>query len=162
MSTAIAALLNLAPEAAFQLASAKRAQKAELEGAKAWRSLVRIKLLGQLTGLAVSSTLNNALVGASCIVFADVAFWALGAGTKRFECCDETESDGNSIIVRSAPIPVSVAKVLLSFNIVMLLSTLSGCIFGQSRTLLRRVCSGIFCFGILTQTIGVEDHFSWS
>tara|TARA_B100000768_G_scaffold168254_1_gene172994 strand:+ start:499 stop:921 length:423 start_codon:yes stop_codon:yes gene_type:complete len=119
----------------------------------AWRSVLRVKIFGQLAGLAVSVGLGNALGGASCIVGADVAFWALGGGAKRFECDEESEGG-----VRRAPIAASLAKVLLmSINAAMLLSVLASYAFGQSSPLLCKVMNGgaaVFCAGVLSQTIG--------
>ena len=152
-STAAVALFDLAPASGTQLASAKRAQAIECDGAMAWRSVLRVKIFGQLAGLAVSVGLGNALGGASCIVGADVAFWALGGGAKRFEC--DEESDGG---VRRAPIAASLAKVvLMSVNAAMLLSVLASYAFGQSSPLLCKVMNGgaaVFCAGVLSQTIG--------
>jgi len=153
LTTAAAASFDLAPAAAGQLASAKRAQKAGLPKAKAWRTAVRIKILGQVAGLIIVSANAggaefSSLAGASCIVGADAAFWALGGGSNRFEC------DG--VGVRSAPIPKPLVKALLGVNIVMLLSVLVGYTFGRSGSLLRKGGAAVFCTGILTQIIGNE------
>jgi len=124
----------------------------ECDGAPEWRSVLRVKIFGQLAGLVVSVGLGNALGGASCVVGADVAFWAMGGGAKRFEC--DEESDGG---VRRAPIAASLAKALLmSVNAAMLLSVLVSYAFGQSSPLLRKVNGGaaVFCAGVLSQTIG--------
>ena len=152
LSTAAVALFDLAPASRTHLASAKRAIAMECDGALAWRSVLRVKLFGQLAGLVVSVGSGNALGGVSCIVGADVAFWALGGGAKRFEC--DEESDGG---VRRAPIAASLAKALLmSVNAAMLLSVLASYAFGQSSPLLRKVKGGaaVFCAGVLSQTIG--------
>ena len=152
LSTAAVALFDLAPASRTQLASAKRALAMECDGAMTWRSVLRVKLFGQLAGLAVSIGSGNALAGVSCIVGADVAFWALGGGAKRFEC--DEESDGG---VRRAPIAASVAKALLmSINAAMLLSVLASYAFGLSSPILRKAKGGaaVFCAGVLSQTIG--------
>jgi len=152
LSTAAVALFDLAPASTSQLASAKRAQTMARDGALAWRSVLRVKLFGQLAGLVISAGLGNALVGALCIAGADVAFWALGGGAKRFEC--DEESDGG---VRRAPIAASLAKALLmSVNVAMLLSVLASYALGQSSSLLHKVKGGaaVFCAGVLSQTIG--------
>jgi len=155
MSTATAAFVNLATEAALQLASAKRAQTRELEGSNAWRSLVRLKLLGQLAGLVLSAGFGHALGGASCLVAADAAFWARGAGAKRFECCDDVDTKEDTDVMCS-PVPASVAKVLLSVNVVMLLSLLVGAMFGQNPScgVLRQGGAAVYSVGVTTQTIG--------
>mmetsp|Transcript_38520 Transcript_38520/g.38932 ORF Transcript_38520/g.38932 Transcript_38520/m.38932 type:complete len:278 (-) Transcript_38520:149-982(-) len=162
LSTSIAAFVNLAPEASMQLASAKRAQTQKLKDSKAWRSIVRVKIVGQFMGLVLSAIGGFALGGASCCVAADAAFWALGAGDVRFQCCDDDESEGGTVSgggVKRAPVPGSVARVLLSINVAMLLSTLLGSLvmFGRqtkSSILLRKVGAALYCFGVLTQTIG--------
>ena len=117
----------------------------ECDGAMAWRSVLRVKLFGQLAGLVVSVGSGNALGGASCIAGADVAFWALGGGAKRFECDEQSERG-----VRRAPIGASLAKALLmSVNAAMLLSVLASCAFGQSSPLLRRVKKGELLYFVL-------------
>jgi len=148
----------------MQLASAKRAHAQQLEGSQTWRLSVRVKLVGQLVGLVLSVVGGFALGGAVCYVAADAAFWALGAGDVRFMCCDEDESegdvDGGGGGVKRAPIPPAVARSLLSINVAMLLSTLVASLVmlfdrqTQSSILLRKGGAALYCFGVLTQTIG--------
>mmetsp|Transcript_17839 Transcript_17839/g.19343 ORF Transcript_17839/g.19343 Transcript_17839/m.19343 type:complete len:272 (-) Transcript_17839:144-959(-) len=154
LTTAAAASFDLAPSAAGQLASAKRAYQAGLPNATAWRTAVRIKIVGQIVGLLFSlagagGTELGALVGATCIVGADTVFWALGGGSNRFEC---DGVDG----VRSAPIAKSLVKALLGVNMVMLLSVLVGAAWGRSGSLLRKGGAAVFCTGILAQIVGNE------
>lgn len=154
LCTATAATLDLAPAAAGQLTSAKRAATglappaAGFDRARRWRNAVRVKILGQIAGLVVSAGVGGALVGAACVVGADCAFWAMDGGANRFEC----DGDG----VRSAPIAAPLSRVLLGVNGVMLLSALVGCVFGQNRLVIRRGGAAVFCTGILSQVIGNE------
>jgi len=129
---------------------------------------VRVKLVGKLVGLVLSVVGGFALGGAVCCVAADAAFWALGAGDVRFMCCDEDESEGDVDDdgggggggVKRAPIPAAVARSLLSINVAMLLSTLVASLVmlfdrqTQSSILLRKGGAALYCFGVLTQTIG--------
>jgi len=110
-----------------------------------------------------------ALGGAACCVAADAAFWALGAGDVRFVCCDDDDDDDdddaessgvNGGGVKRAPIPATVARSLLSINVLMLGSTLVASLVmvfdrqNPSTNLLRKGGAAIYCFGVLLQTIG--------
>jgi len=154
LSTAVAAAADLGPGAAAQLATAKRAQSSGAtavgaDAADAWRSVVRLKLLGQLAGLAASALCGAALAGAASVVAADAAFWALGGGAKRLE------SDGSGDGVRAAPIPSPLARALLSVNLVLLASTLAAAA-ARRGAMVRTAGAAVYCAGMLAQTIGDE------
>jgi len=148
LSTAISASFDLAPSAAEQFASSKRARAMDLDGSGTWRTVVRTKLLAQLAGLVASAALGRALGGASCIVAANAVFWASGAGDARF-VCDGTAEVG----VRRAPIKASLARALFGVNVVMLCALLAGCC-GRGGSLLRKGGASVFCAGVLSQTFG--------
>jgi len=99
LSTALLAVVDLAPTAAAQLASSKRAiavvppastgiAKERRYAAKKWHFVVRFKIAGQLCGLLwMLRALDPAgvLRGAACILFSNLSFWLLGAGQARHD-----------------------------------------------------------------------------
>jgi len=156
LTTAAAASFDLAPSAVGQLTAARRACLTGLPNDTAWRTTVRLKIIGQLVGLVVSlagvgGTELSALVGAACIVGADMVFWVLGGGSYRFACCDDGVNDGG---VQRAPIAPPLVRVLLGVNLVMLLSVLIGITVGRSGSLLRMGGAVVYCTGLLTQIVG--------
>lgn len=94
VATGAMALFNLGPMDAAKLASAKRAcentqpavsglAKQQRQNALTWRSVVRIKLVGQLLGLIRMATAKSGvgvLRGAAFVMGSNVAFWMAGAG----------------------------------------------------------------------------------
>ena len=122
VATALLALLNLAPTDNIKLASAKKADKLYppantgkakqlRQSAKTWRSVVRIKIIGQMMGLlwmATAKTSNGILRGGAAIMAANMAFFLCGAGGARHN--DEGESD---------PMPADTARAVLTIDATM-------------------------------------------
>ena len=122
VATALLALLNLAPTDNINLASAKKADKLYppansgkakqlRQSAKTWRSVVRIKMIGQLMGLlwmATAKTSNGILRGGAAIMAANMAFFLGGGGNARHN--NEGESD---------PMPNDTARAVLTIDTTM-------------------------------------------
>jgi hypothetical protein len=93
-TTGLLAIINLGPVDNARLASAKRAckitppassgaAKRKRQAARTWRSVVRLKLVGQLAGLAWMAVASNVLRGAALVMVANMAFFLCGAGGAR-------------------------------------------------------------------------------
>lgn len=119
VATALIAAFNLGPTDNARLASAKKADnlyppassgvaKQRRQSAKTWRSVVRIKLIGQLVGLlwmALAKTSNGRLLGGATIMAANMAFFLCGAGAAMHD--DKGEY---------APMDASKAQTILSID----------------------------------------------
>jgi hypothetical protein len=98
-ATSALSLVNFGPSDNAKLASAKTAHKntppassgvakQKRQAAKTWRSVVRIKFVGQLLGLvwmARANTFAGVLRGAAAIMAASVAYFLCGAGRSRHD-----------------------------------------------------------------------------
>ena len=112
---------DLGPVSARQLASSKRAAKASAPPttlAKRWRSVVRVKLLGEIAGLAwmaAARTPGGVRRGAVCVCASQLLFWLLGGGEARHDG-DGVSSPTAGGIARAAVVvsTVSVGAALLA------------------------------------------------
>lgn len=125
IATATLSLFNLGPTDNARLKSAKRAEKIypscnppskHRKNALKWRSLVRIKLVGQLVGLvwmAAAKTSVDIMRGAATVMAANVAFFLSGAG----EAMHDDDGMAN-------PMPASKARGLLTIDAVLMIAAL--------------------------------------
>ena len=144
VATAVLSLFNLGPSDNVRLASAKKADKIyppctpqsqHRKNAEKWRSLVRIKLVGQLLGLvwmAVSETSVGVMRGAAIIMATNMLFFILGSGRNNHD------KDGFA-----DPMPASKSRGLLTIDTVLTVAALvaSASPVGSTR---YAVCAGIF------------------
>jgi hypothetical protein len=98
-ATSALSLVNFGPSDNAKLASAKTAHKntppassgvakQKRQAAKTWRSVVRIKFVGQLVGLiwmARANTFAGVMRGAAAVMAASVAYFLCGAGRSRHD-----------------------------------------------------------------------------
>jgi hypothetical protein len=148
VATALLAFFNLAPTDNVRLASAKRADtkyppatsgvaKQKRQAAKTWRSVVRIKLIGQVVGLvwmAAAQTSSGWLRGAAMVMGANTVFFLCGAGAAMHD------ADGTS-----APMPPSTAKAILTMNTILTAAAFfaaSAPVESTRRTVLASVYAG--------------------
>lgn len=146
-STAALALVDLGPTAAAQLASAKRATKqtqaANEESrlvAESWRSLVRLKIVGQLVSLlfmASTSRQARTLLGATCLLATNLGFWLRGAAASRHNAAGVHE-----------PLPEHLTKPIMLTDGLLCALALFGSVspYGTRRMSLLSKC---FSMGIL-------------
>jgi hypothetical protein len=99
VATSALSLVNFGPSDSAKLASAKTAYKntppassgvakQKRQAAKTWRSVVRIKVVGQLVGLiwmARANTFAGVMRGAAATIAASVAYFLCGAGNSRHD-----------------------------------------------------------------------------
>lgn len=127
-ATGAIALFNLGPTDNARLASAKKAYantppassgkaKQLRQAAKTWRSVVRIKLVGQFGGLiwmAVAASSNGILRGAATVMAANMAFFLCGAGGATHNSKGEF-----------APMPTETARSILTMNTILVAAALA-------------------------------------
>ena len=115
VTTALLAAVDLGPTANAQLASAKRAMKAtapasagaakaKRQAALTWRKAVRIKIVGQVLGLA-SMAVGDVFQGAACTLAANLGFWFVGAGAARH--------DGDGVLT---PVPPGLVRIIFCID----------------------------------------------
>jgi len=160
IATSALALFNLCPTDNARLASAKRADmkhppatggaaKQRRQAAKTWRSTVRIKIVGQLLGLAwmasthgagignsIGSNGNSYLRGGAMIIAANMAFFLCGGGG--------AVHDANG---DHTPMPSGLTRSILMIDTILVGSALlaASSPVGASR---RAVYVGIYVIGV--------------
>lgn len=145
IATAALALFNLGPTDNARLASAKRADKRyppctppseHRKNAIKWRSLVRIKLLGQLVGLVwMAATKTSVMRGAATVMAANMCFFLFGAGGAMHD------EDGVA-----APMPASKSRGLLTIDTILTVAALVALSSPLDSTRYVR-CAGIYAGG---------------
>lgn len=162
-ATALLACFNLAPTDNARLASAKRADKKYppavageakqlRQAAKTWRSVVRIKLIGQVVGLvtmASAKTSTACLRGASMVMGANMLFFLCGAGRAMHD------QEGTS-----APMPSGRATMILTIDTIL---TMAALIASRSplESTRRTVLASIYAGGVFIGALeGVATLFS--
>lgn len=152
-ATGAIALFNLGPTDNVRLASAKAAYaktppassgkaKQLRQAARTWRSVVRIKLVGQFVGLvwmAVAAAKINSpgiLRGAATIMAANMAYFLCGAGGAQHDYKGD-----------SAPMPPGTASAILAMNTVLSAAALLAASSPLAYTR-RKVCTGIYAVGV--------------
>lgn len=149
VATSALAFFNLGPTDNTRLASAKKADKNTppassgkakqlRQAAKTWRSVVRIKLIGQIVGLfwmvsAKSGT--GVLRGGATVMAANMAFFLCGAGRATHD------ADG-----APAPMPPSLSSTILTVDTVLTVAALVGA-SSPIESARRTVFAGIFAVG---------------
>jgi len=119
LTTSALSLLNMGPSDSANLASAKKAfkktepsssgrAKQERQAALTWRKAVRLKIIGQIVGLALmiwARTTKGIMLGASVIMYGLVSHFLAGAGRSRHD------EEGNW-----TPLPSNVATSILTMD----------------------------------------------
>ena len=147
-TTGLLAIINLAPVDSARLASSKRAckntppasagaAKRKRQAARTWRSVVRIKLVGQLSGLAWMVVASNVMQGAALVMVANMAFFLCGAG-------GAAHDDAGL----PAPMAESASRAVLVVDTALSAAALLGAssLVGSTR---RTLCAYIFSAGAL-------------
>lgn len=147
VTTGLLAIVNLGPVDAARFASAKRAckntppassgaAKRKRQAARTWRSVVRIKLVGQLAGLAWMVAASNLLRGAALVMMSNMAFFLCGAGGAR-------HNDQGL----PAPMSGSASAAILMVDTALSAAALLGAssLVGSTRT----ICAYVFSAGAL-------------
>jgi hypothetical protein len=147
-ATAALALFNLGPTDNARLASAKRADKNTppassgkakqlRQAAKTWRSVVRIKLIGQFVGLVwMATSANSVMKGAATVMAANMAFFLCGAGRAMHNANGEP-----------APMPASMATMILTIDTILTSSALMAASAPMESTK-RAIFAGIYAVGV--------------
>lgn len=163
VTTALLSLFNLAPTDNARLTSAKRADqryppassglaKQRRQAAKTWRSTVRIKIAGQLLGLARMASAKSGvgvMRGAAIVMGANMAFFLCGGGQAMHD------SDG-----APAPMPAKLALTVLMIDTILTAAALLAASAPIESTR-RAICGGVFAAGTLMGAMeGVATLFS--
>jgi hypothetical protein len=146
-ATAALALFNLGPTDNVRLASAKRADKNTppassgkakqlRQAAKTWRSVVRIKLIGQFVGLVWMAAGNSIMKGAATVMAANMTFFLCGAGRAMHNANGEP-----------APMPGSMANMILTIDTILTSSALVAASAPVESTK-RAIFAGIYAAGV--------------
>jgi hypothetical protein len=154
LATSTLSLVNLGPRDNAQLASAKKAfkntppassgkAKQQRQAAKTWRSVVRIKIIGQLAGLlrmSCAKGTKGVMRGAAIIMAANVAFFLCGGGPSKHD------DDGNWV-----PMPSNVSSAVTTIDAILSASALlaASSPVGSMR---HAVSAGIFTAGAVMGT----------
>jgi len=160
VSTLLCALIDLAPTAAAQLASSKRAievvppapsgaARERRYAAKKWRSLVSFKLIGHFAGLVwMLRALDPAGVirGAALIFATNLSFWLLGAGAARHD------ADG-----KWAPVPDRVTRAICGSDALICAIAAAASICAPGSPRFDRVCKLYSIFVIISAIENVPN-----
>lgn len=113
------------------------AAKRKRQAARTWRSVVRIKLVGQLAGLAWMVVASNVLRGAALVMMSNMAFFLSGAGGAR-------HNDQGL----PAPMSGSASAAILLVDTALSAAALLGAssLIGSTR---RAICACVFSAGAL-------------
>jgi hypothetical protein len=149
VATSALALFNLGPTDNARLASAKIAfqntppassgtAKQRRQAAKTWRSVVRIKIVGQLVGLlwmVLAKSGNGVMRAAATLMGANMAFFLCGAGGAMHN------SNG-----AAAPMPTSLSRSILMIDTILTVAALIAA-SSPAESARRAVYAGIFASG---------------